>query len=270
MGDDGDDLLGEDVERVAQEAGGLDVALVHGAGDGGAGDEVGAVLGEDDAVRGSADLVAGAADALHAAGDRGRRFDLDDEVDGAHVDAELERGGGDEGADLAGLEQLLDLGALGGGERAVVGAGDGLAGEIVEGAGEALGDAAGVDEDEGRGALADELEQARVDGLPDGGLLGALRRRSAVSVICTELGHVLDGDLDPEVEELAGARVDDGDGTEARCGVEDVCRIFRLHFGAGWWLVWCRGRFGAAEEAGDLFEGALGGGEADALQAASW
>ncbi len=46
-----------------------------------------------------ADLVAGAADALHAAGDRGRGFDLDDEVDGAHVDAELERRGADERLD---------------------------------------------------------------------------------------------------------------------------------------------------------------------------
>jgi hypothetical protein len=146
--DGGDDLLGEDVERVAQEAGGFDVAFVHGARDGGAGDEVGAVLGEDDAVRGGADLVAGAADALHAAGDAGRRFDLDDEVDCAHVDAEFERGGGDEGLDLAGLEQLFDLDALRGGERAVVGAGDGFAGELVESSGEALGDAAGVDEDE--------------------------------------------------------------------------------------------------------------------------
>ena len=67
------------------------MALVHGAGDGGAGDQVGAVLGEDDAFADRADVMAGAADALHAAGDRGRRFDLDDEIDGAHVDAEFER-----------------------------------------------------------------------------------------------------------------------------------------------------------------------------------
>ena len=132
VGDDGDDLLGEDVEGVAGKAGGLDVALVHGAGDGGAGDEVGAVLGEEDAFADGVDRVAGAADALHAAGDRGWRFDLDDQVDGAHIDAEFERGGGAEGFDLAGLELLFDDRALGGGEGAVVGAGDGFAGEIVE------------------------------------------------------------------------------------------------------------------------------------------
>ena len=73
-----------------------------------------------------ADLVAGAADALHAGGDGGRRLDLDDQVDGAHVDAELEGGGGDEGADLPALRMVFDFGALRGGERAVMGAGEGL------------------------------------------------------------------------------------------------------------------------------------------------
>ena len=38
-----------------------------------------------------ADLVAGAADALEPAADRARRLDQHDEVDRAHVDAELER-----------------------------------------------------------------------------------------------------------------------------------------------------------------------------------
>ena len=39
---------------------------------------------------GRPDLVAGTADPLQAAGDARRALDLDDEVDGAHVDAELE------------------------------------------------------------------------------------------------------------------------------------------------------------------------------------
>ncbi len=160
MGADGNQLLAEDVEGVAREAGGLDVALVHGAGDGGAGDEVGAVLGKENAFADGVDRVAGAADALHAAGDRRRRFDLDDEIDGAHVDAKFESRGGAEGFDLAGLELLLDDGALGGGEGAVVGAGDGFAGKIVERAGKPLGNLAAVDEENGGIALANELEQA--------------------------------------------------------------------------------------------------------------
>ena len=111
-GYDGDHLLGEDVEWVAREARGLDVGLVHGAGHGGAGYEVGAVFGEDDAFADGADGVAGAADALHAAGDGGWRLDLDDEVDGAHVDAEFEGGGGAQAFELAGFELLLDDAAL--------------------------------------------------------------------------------------------------------------------------------------------------------------
>ena len=72
----------------------------------------------------SPERVAGAADPLQAAGDRLRRLDLDHQVDGAHVDAELQRGGRDQAGQLPGLEQLLDHRALLVGERAVVGAGD--------------------------------------------------------------------------------------------------------------------------------------------------
>ena len=71
-----------------------------------------------------ADVVAGAADALQPARDRLRRLDLQHEVDGAHVDAELERRRRDQARQLAGLEHLLDDGALLARERAVVGAGD--------------------------------------------------------------------------------------------------------------------------------------------------
>ncbi len=59
------------------------------------------MLGEDDAARDRADLVPGPADALQAGGDRRRRLDLHDQVDRAHVDAELEAGGGDHGRQLA-------------------------------------------------------------------------------------------------------------------------------------------------------------------------
>jgi len=49
MSDGCDHLLGKDVERIAEEARGLDVTFVHGLRDCGAGDEIGSVLGEDDA-----------------------------------------------------------------------------------------------------------------------------------------------------------------------------------------------------------------------------
>src|ERR1700733_1760297 len=66
MGDDGDHLLAEDVEGITREAGGFDVRLVHGAGDSGAGDEIGPEFGEDDAFANGSDAVDGAAEALHA------------------------------------------------------------------------------------------------------------------------------------------------------------------------------------------------------------
>ena len=68
-----------------------------------------------------ADLVPGPPDALQPAGHRRRRLDLDHQVDGAHVDAQLQAGGGDQGRQPPGLERLLDLGPLLLGHRAVVG-----------------------------------------------------------------------------------------------------------------------------------------------------
>ena len=135
--------------------------------DGGAGQQVAAVLREDDAARDRLHLVAGPADALHAARHRGRRLDLDHEVDRAHVDPQLERRGGDHRGQPARLERVLDLHALLAGDRAVVRAGQLLAGQLVEGGGHALGQAAAVHEDEGRAVRAHQLEQARVDGGPD-------------------------------------------------------------------------------------------------------
>ncbi len=107
----GDELLGEHVERVLRDARLLDQAELHAAGDDGALEQVAPELREDAPTRGLADLVAGASDALHAPCDRARRLDLADEVDRAHVDAELERRGGDEAGQVACLERLLDLAA---------------------------------------------------------------------------------------------------------------------------------------------------------------
>ena len=103
-----DELLGEDVERVPRQRRRLDRARVHPLGDDGRFEQVAAVLREDHALRRGADLVAGPADPLQAAGDARRRLDLDDEVDRAHVDAELEAARRDERRQAAGLELLLD------------------------------------------------------------------------------------------------------------------------------------------------------------------
>jgi hypothetical protein len=101
----------------------------------------------------------------------------------------------------------------------VVGAGDGFAGQVVNCAGKALGDAAGVDEDKGGRAASDDFEQAGMDGLPDGRAFWSLRGVAGGLVLgYAEAGHVFDGDFDAEFERLASAGVHDGYGAVADGG----------------------------------------------------
>ncbi|PSK67650.1 hypothetical protein B0E53_00297 [Micromonospora sp. MH33] len=118
------DLLGQHVQWVARVVQLLDGARAHPLGDHGAGEQVAAVLREDHAPGDRADLVPGPADPLQAGGDARRGLDLHDQVDRAHVDAQLQAGGGDHGRELPGLERLLDVLALLAGDAAVVGPGD--------------------------------------------------------------------------------------------------------------------------------------------------
>src|SRR5205807_5575789 len=119
--DHGHDLLGHDVHRVAGDAGLLDEPRLHPGHDDGRLHQITPELGEDAALGGLAHLVAGPADALQPAGYRRGGFDLYDEVDGAHVDAQLQAAGRDQGGQLAGLQGVLDLEPLLPGHRAVVG-----------------------------------------------------------------------------------------------------------------------------------------------------
>ena len=138
--DRGDDLLGEDVERVGRHPQALDGAGAHPLHrDRGLG-EVAAVLGVEHAAAHLADLVAGPADALQGAGHARRRLDLDDQVDRAHVDAELEAARRHHRGQPAALEVVLDEGALLLAHRAVVRLGDhGLGAEAGAGLGHDLG-----------------------------------------------------------------------------------------------------------------------------------
>ena len=108
----GHDLLGQDVERIPGKTVRFHSAVVHRLGDRRGRDEIATVFGEDHAFADGVDLVTAAADPLEAAGHRRRRLDLNDEVDGAHVDTELERRGGDEGLQASRLQKLFDLEAL--------------------------------------------------------------------------------------------------------------------------------------------------------------
>ena len=189
VGADRDDVLREDVERVARDLRLLDQPLPHPLRDDRRLEQVGAELREDPPARDLAERVAGAADPLQAAGDRLRRLDLDHEVDGAHVDPELERRGRDEARDPARLQVLLDLRPLLARERTVVRARNLLLRELVEPQREPLGETAVVDEDDRRAVRTDELDQRRVDRGPDRARLVALPRGSPRARACPRRGR---------------------------------------------------------------------------------
>ena len=138
MSDDRHQLLRQHIQRVARISCGLDVALVHGARYRGAGHKIGAIFGKQYPLAHRIHVVPGAANALHAAGHRGRRFNLDDQVNRAHIDAQFQRRRGAECANLARLQLLLDHRPLRRRQRAVMRAGNGLACQLIQRSGESL------------------------------------------------------------------------------------------------------------------------------------
>jgi hypothetical protein len=221
-----DDLLRRDVERVSRIARRFHRPVVHGPGDGGAGDEIAAELREDHPFADRTDVMSSAPDALQAARDRRRRFDLDDEIDRAHVDPELQRRGGDERPQHARFQQVLDLHALRARNRAVVRAHERFAGELVQRAGQTFGEPPAVHEDQRGSVAAYQFEQPRMDRRPDRRTRRA-RRGAARDVVArlrsgrsegapgrrrrADPGQVLDRHLDLQVERLLCSGVDDRD-----------------------------------------------------------
>ena len=196
------------------------------------------MLGEQHAPRDLPHLVTRAAHSLERARDRGRRLDLDDQVDRAHVDAELEAAGRHHAGEPATLQVVLDDRPLLLGHRAVVRAGHegsgsvaltglrhhlggcalrgggrvigaragALGGQLVEPGGQPLGQPAGVGEDDGRGVPLDQVEDPLLDVRPQ--RTGA----GTVLALLAELGHVLDRHHDLEVPLLLARWGDDLDG----------------------------------------------------------
>ena len=177
VGGDGDahEMLGEDIGGILREAEGLEGPGAHEADGGGALGEVVEVGGDEEAAGGAARGVAGPAHALQGARDAFGGGDHDHEVDGADVDAELEGGGADDGAEFAAFEAILDLeadGAVEGGmvnldERGEVGE------ELFEAQADGLGPGTGVGEDEGgavTGELFGELAEDADGGVAGGGV----------------------------------------------------------------------------------------------------
>ena len=254
---------------------------MHRFGHGRTGDEVATELREHDPFADGIRLVAATSNALQAARHRGRRFDLHDEIDRAHVDAELERRGGHECLDMAGFQQILDVAALRARDRAVVGSHERFARKLVERAREALGKAAAVDEQQRRTVLANELEQPRMDGCPDRRTGARLRRGAARHVDrLREPGQILDGHLNPQCNRFLVRRVDDRDGAEhrralvpgelvvqLRLDLFERHRLARLRLAGRTLPAASAGpRFGAAEKTRNLVERPLRCRQANALQ----
>ena len=211
------------------------------------------MLGKDDALGRLADGVPGTTDTLQAAGDTARRLHLDDEVDGSHVDPQLQARGRYQRRQTAGLEGLLDLGALLPGDRAMVGPNQlwrragrwvvprFLRRQLIEARGQPLRHPPRVDEDDGRAMLADQLQEPWMNGRPDApprhSRLSLRDHGCALPGASLEVGHVLHRHLDRYLQRLSHAGVDD------------------LHVPAH-----------AAKEARHHLEGTLGRGQADALR----
>ena len=157
-----EDMLGEDVDRAGAEDFGVELAGVDRV-ERGAGLEIfEAVAGDDHALRRLVEAVVGAADPLEQARAALGRAHLDDQIDVAPVDAEVEAGGGDQRAQLARAHRRLDLAARFQRQAAVVDAdAEALVVDLPQILENQLGEAAGVAEDERGLVRFDQLHHLR-------------------------------------------------------------------------------------------------------------
>ena len=167
-------LLRQHVQRIARKPRGLDVPLVHGARHGCASHQVGAILGKQNPLAHRVHMVPCAANALHSTRHRWRRFDLDHQIHRAHIDAQFQRGSGAQGANLSRLQLLLDDRPLRRRQRAVMRARNRLAGQLIQRPRQPLGHLPAVHKQNRRVARANNLQQSRMNRIPDRNPLGRL------------------------------------------------------------------------------------------------
>ncbi len=115
-----ENVLRQHVERTLARKGDVLRAGLSRIDGGAAFQNLEAVGGHEDRLRGLIEPVVGAADALDEAAGALRRTHMNDEIDIAPVDAEIERRGGDNRAQRARRHRRFHLAALQGVERAVV------------------------------------------------------------------------------------------------------------------------------------------------------
>ncbi len=151
-------MLRQHVERAIDQRRRVLRAEIVGVEGGPAFQHLEAVGRDQDRLRRFVHAVVGAADALRQPAGALRRTDMDDQIDIAPVDAEIERRGGDDGAQCVLAHRLLDAPALADIERAVM---QRDRQRILVGPPQFLeqqfGLAAGVDEQQRRAVLLDRL-----------------------------------------------------------------------------------------------------------------
>ncbi len=213
----GDDLLRQHVERPLGNRQPVELAATDAVEQRRALDEIVPRQREQTPLGRSVDGVAGTAGPLQKRRDRPGRAELADQLDLADVDPELERCGRHHGFEFAPLQPLL------GGKPAFLGhaavmRGDRLLAETLrEFAGDPLGHAAGVDEDERRAMALDQLRQAPVDLGPH--FVGHHRLERGVRRLDAEVARPLvsgvdDRDVRRGRPVRSGARQKAGDGAD--------------------------------------------------------
>ncbi|VVP47538.1 hypothetical protein PS732_05230 [Pseudomonas fluorescens] len=165
--DFGDDLLRQHVQRCFGDVQGVEFATAYAVKQGGALDQVVTGGGEQSALGRAAHLVAGATHSLQKPGDGAGRGDLADQIDFTDINAQLQRRGGYQHLQLTALEPLFGIEAKFLGEAAVVRGHCVFAQAFAEVAAQALGEAAGVDENQRGAVLAGQFGEAIVDQLPN-------------------------------------------------------------------------------------------------------
>ena len=174
-------LLRQHIQRIAQVARRLHLALVHRLRHSGACNKIRAVLGKDHAFARRAHVVPRAPDALHPTRHDRRRLDLDHQIDRAHVDAQFQRRRAHQRAYPARLQHLLNLRALRRRERAMMRARHRLACKLIDRTCQPLRHPPVVHKNQRRRPLAHNLQQPRMDRTPDRSCASApaMPRRSA-------------------------------------------------------------------------------------------
>src|SRR6516164_2381670 len=117
----GDELLRQHIEGLLRDIEPVKLTAAHAVEDSCALDQFVARERKQPALWRAVNGMTGAANPLEKTRDRAGRPDLTDEVNIANVDAEFERGSGDQGPELTVLEPLLCIEPLVLGEAAMIG-----------------------------------------------------------------------------------------------------------------------------------------------------